>query len=90
MRTSFGSVAIGVGFHALFGELQPNWLPRAIATAFLLLAIALILLAERRAAAVTRRLSPHMIVTARPVNLRLFAAIIVFASLVLIAAIWLS
>lgn len=90
MRTSFGSVAIGVGFHALFNEIQPNWLPRAIATAFLLLAIALILLAERRAAAVTRRLSPHIIATARPVNFRLFAAIIVLASLALISALWLS
>jgi putative membrane protein len=70
--------------------MQPSWLPRAIATAFLLLAIALIMLAERRAAAVMDRLSPHVIVTARPVNLRLFAAVIVLGSASLIAAIWLA
>ena len=90
MRTSFGSIALGVGFHALFGEMQPSWLPRAIASCFLLLAIAMIILAERRAAAVIKRLSPHVIVTSRPVNLRLFAAVVVVAAFALIAAVWLG
>jgi putative membrane protein len=90
MRTSFGSVAIGIGFHALFGEMQPNWLPRTIATGFLLLAIALVISAEGRAAAVLRRLNAHVVVTSRPVNLRLFAAVIVVSAIALIAAIWLA
>ena len=64
MRTSLGSVAIGVGFHALFPRMEPAWLPRAIATGFLILAIAIVVLAERRAAAVMKRLSAHVVVTA--------------------------
>lgn len=90
MRTSFASLAIGVGFHALFAKMEPPWLPRAIATGFFLLAVVLIVLAERRAAAVMKRLSPHVVVTAKPVNFRLFAAIIGASSAVLVAAIWLG
>jgi putative membrane protein len=88
MRTSLACVAIGVGFHALFSHTQPPWIPRAIATAFLLLAVVVIELAERRATAVMRRLSPHVVVGARPVNLRLFSTAISIGAVALIAAIW--
>lgn len=89
MRTSIGAVAVGIGFHALFGKVEPSWVPKAIATAFLLLAILVILLAERRAAAVMDRLSPHVVATAKVVNLKLFAAATSISSAALIAAIWL-
>ena len=89
MRTALACVAIGVGFHALFLKMQPSWMPRAIATAFLLLAVIVIVSAQRRAAAVMRRLSAHVVVSAKQVNLRFFAAAISLSSLALIAAIWL-
>jgi putative membrane protein len=63
--------------------------PRAIATAFLLLGIVLVVLAERRAAAVMKRLSAHVVLTAKPMNLWLFTAIISLGAAALIAAIWL-
>ena len=89
MRTSLASVAIGVGFHALFPSLEPPWVPRAIATGFLLLAIAVIVLAERRAAAVMDRLSAHVVITAKAMNLGVFAAAISLGATALIATIWL-
>lgn len=89
MRTSLACVAIGVGFHALFHQMTPEWLPRAIATAFLLMAIIVIVLAERRASAVMERLNPHVVETAKPINLRLFSTIISLGSVALVAAIWL-
>lgn len=88
MRTSLGCVAIGVGFQGLFPAMEPAWVPRAIATGFLLLAVLVIILAERRAAAVLRRLSAHVVVTARVMNLRLFAVLVSLGSLALVAAIW--
>jgi putative membrane protein len=88
MRTALASVALGVGFHALFLTMQPTWLPRAIASSFLLLAILVIVLAERRAAAVMRRLDAHVVVTARAVNLRLFAVAASVGAAALIVAIW--
>lgn len=88
LRTGLAAVGIGVAFHVLFGEIDPPWIPRAIATIFLLLAILVVLLAERRAAAVTCRLEAHVVETARPMNLRLIAWAVVGATAALIAAIW--
>lgn len=90
MRTSLASVAIGVGFHALFPAMSPSWVPRAIATAFLLLAVAIIIMAERRAAAVMDRLSAHIVVTVKPMNLRTLAGAIAAGAIALICAIWLA
>ena len=90
MRTALAAIALGVGFHALFRAMEPDWLPRAIATAFLLLAIIIIISAERRAAAVMDRLGTHVVTTARPMNLRFLAAAVSLGSAALIAAIWLS
>ncbi|MEJ7777076.1 MAG: DUF202 domain-containing protein [Sphingomicrobium sp.] len=64
MSTSLACVAIGIGFNALFQKMQPVWVPRAIATGFLLLAILVIVSAERRASAVIKRLGAHVVVTA--------------------------
>lgn len=89
LRTGLAAVGIGVAFHVLFGEIQPPWVPRAIATIFLLLAILVVLLAERRATVMTRRLDAHVVETARPMNLRLIAGAVVVATAALIAAIWL-
>ena len=88
MRTSLACVAIGVGFHALFPKMEPWWVPRLIATAFLILAIVVIVSAERRAAAVLERLSAHVVVRARPINLRILTAAVALGSAALTAAIW--
>lgn len=88
MRTSLGCVAIGVGFLGLFSSSQPAWAPRGIATAFLLIAVLVMVMAERRATAVLKRLDPHVVVSAKVMNLRLFALLVTFGSLALIVAIW--
>ena len=88
MRTSLGCVAIGVGFQGFFPSMQPSWVPRAIATGFLILAMLVIILAERRASAVLRRLSSHVVIPARTMNLRLFTILICIGSVALMAAIW--
>lgn len=88
MRTSLGCVAIGVGFQGLFRSMEPAWVPKAIATAFLLLAVLVIVLAERRAAAVIERLRSHVVVTAKPMNLRLITVLVAAGALALVAAIW--
>ncbi len=88
MRTSLGCVAIGVAFQGLFSAMQPSWVPRAIATGFLILAVLVIVLAERRAAAVLERLSTHAIITAKVVYLRMFAILISLGAAALAIAIW--
>lgn len=89
MRTSLACIAIGVGFHALFNKIEPTWVPRLIATAFLVLAVLVIVLAERRACAVLSRLEAHTVRSARRVNLRLFAAIVSLGAAAFALVIWL-
>jgi putative membrane protein len=89
LRTGMAAVGVGLAFHVLFGELNPPWLPRAIATLFLGAALLIIWLAERRACAVIRRLKAHRVVAARLVNLRLISAAVSLGTLALAAAIWL-
>lgn len=89
MRTGMSAVGIALGFHALFNRMDPSWVPRSISTAFLVTAIFIFWSAERRAAAVCRRLDTHRIRGMHSVNLRLMAIVMTLAALALIAAIWL-
>jgi putative membrane protein len=89
MRTSLGCIGIAVGFHALFGSVEPRWLPQGIATLFLLLAIFIAWAAVRRAARLHQRLPAHLAETARPVNLALIAAAISLGAAGLAVAFWL-
>lgn len=89
MRTGFAAIGIGLGFNVLFEAMQPLWVPKAIATAFLLIGLYVIVIAERRACRVIARMDAHKVSEMKPANLRVIMAISVMATLTLIAAIWL-
>lgn len=88
MRTGLASVGIGLGFNALFGRLEPVWLPKALASAFVLVAIAIFFAAQARAATVARRLECHKAEPMRGLTMRLVAGGMIAASIGLGAAIW--
>ena len=88
MRTGFASIAVGLGFQALFEMLKPAWIPKGIASAFLLIAVFVFVSAERRAAAMTKRFHPHEVETFKLVNLRLITIAAAGATIALAAAIW--
>lgn len=87
-RTSLATVGIGLGFHVLFRDLEPVWVPKAIATLFIALGLVIIVMAERRASKVRNRLSAHRIKALAPLNLRLIAGIYGSGAVALIAALW--
>jgi putative membrane protein len=89
MRTGFAAIAVGVGFNALFNKMDPAWIPKAIATIFLLIGIVIFATAERRACSILARLHVHEVETVRTRNLRLITGAIILATLALIAALWL-
>lgn len=89
MRTGLTAVGIGLGFNALFGEMSPNWLPKAIATAFIMLGIYIFYIAQRNGCAVFKRLNAHKAEPMRGMNLRFVSAIMGIASVALIVGIWL-
>jgi putative membrane protein len=88
LRTGMAAVGVGLGFNALFGDLEPMWIPKGIATAFLLTAIFIFLSAERRARGTIGRLEPHQISAMKPVRLALLAWVMTGATSTLILAIW--
>ncbi len=89
LRTGLGAVAVGLAFQALFEKMQPAWVPKGIATAFLLMGILIFVLAERNARRVLKRLRPHEV---RPVGvptLQLLMWVLSAGAAALIAALWL-
>lgn len=89
MRTGMAAVGIGVAFNALFDAIEPRWIPKGIASIFLMLAIVVFISAERRACAVLSNLDAHQVTAARSVNLRLISYSLVVAAAMLLAAVWL-
>ena len=88
-RTGFAAVGIGLGFHALFLRMEPTWIPKTIATVFLLVGIYLFYSAERRACAVLTRLHAHKAEPEPNTHLRFVTYISIAAVCALIAAMWL-
>jgi putative membrane protein len=88
VRTGMAAVGIGLGFNALLDALQPAWVPKAIATAFLLIAVFIFVSAERRACGIMARLEAHQIRALKPINMRLLTSGLVAATLALGGAIW--
>ncbi|AKM08999.1 YidH family protein [Croceicoccus naphthovorans] len=89
MRTSFAAIGIGLAFKALFGELDPPWLARVIATIFILLAAFLAITAERRACRAVTRMKTHSVDSPDAPHLRYVAWAVAAGSVVLAIAIWL-
>ena len=88
MRTGLAAVGIGLGFNALFGKLEPAWLPKALASGFVVVAIAIFVAAQARAVTVARRLEEHKAEPMRGLTMRLVAGGMILASTGLGAAIW--
>jgi putative membrane protein len=87
-RTAYAAIGIGLAFNALFERMEPEWLPKAIATGFLLIACAIFLLSERRSQRVLSRLSQHQVPALGAWKLRLIAWSGAAGALALAAAIW--
>lgn len=88
-RTAMAAIGIGLAFNALFNAMEPDWAPKAIASVFILLAIFLIYMAERRACAISNRLDTHSVKDMSTMNIRLIAVAIGLGATALIAGIWL-
>lgn len=88
IRTAFASIGIGLGFRALFGELEPTWLPRGIASMFIAFAIFLALAAERRACASLARMNTHALNKPDTPQYKLLAYGVAAGAAVLIGALW--
>lgn len=90
MRTGLAAIGVGVGFSALFQTIEPAWLPRAVASLFLLMGAGIIFSAQGRACAIVTKMEAHYVRTTRPMNFRLIGRTTLLATAALLAAIWLA
>ena len=88
LRTAFAAIGIGIAFHALFGDLEPPWLARSIATLFIILGASIAFTAERRACRTFSRLSTHQASRPRTPNIRWMSWSVIIGALALIAGLW--
>ena len=89
LRTGYAGIGIGLAFNALFSRVEPPWIPKLIASTFLLVAIVIFVTAERRACAVLARLHTHRVLAVKTAGIRIISFASIAATAALIAAIWL-
>ncbi|MXO65463.1 YidH family protein [Altericroceibacterium endophyticum] len=88
MRTAFAAIGIGLAFRAVFGDFDPPWLARAVATLFIILGGMIALSAQHRASKTFRRLSTHQVDAPDLPNLRWLSWSVALGALILIAGLW--
>lgn len=89
LRTAFAAIGIGLGFRALFGELQPPYLAKIIATVFIVIGGLVAHSAQRNACATLTRLSPHEIDAPRTLHMRWLSHIVSAGAVVVAISLWL-
>lgn len=89
LRTGYAGIGIGLAFNALFSRVDPPWIPKLIATVFLLIAVVIFIAAERRACAVFTRLETHQVKSVKVSSVRAITIASVLATAGLIGAMWL-
>lgn len=87
-RTAFASLGLGLGFNALFGKVEPEWVARAIATAFILLGIYIQWQARAKACHTLSTLHSHTIQAHGTKSYTVMMWAVVIAGTALIVAIW--
>lgn len=88
LRTAFAAIGIGLAFRAVFGDFDPPWLAKAIATLFVLLGASIAFTGGKRAMRTFSRLSSHEADPIETPNIRWMSWSIIVGSLVLIAGFW--
>ena len=88
MRTGLAAVGIGLGFNALFGKLEPAWLPKAIATLFIGIGIFIFWAAQRKACSALQRLNSHKAEPVKGTDMRLIASLMTVGSAAFGVAVW--
>lgn len=88
LRTAFAAIGIGLGFRALFGAMEPAWLPKSIATMFILAGAWLAWNAQHRTRQTMKRLESHKFDAISKPDFRLLAYAVILGSLILAGGLW--
>ncbi|MGC3938878.1 YidH family protein [Roseobacter sp. EG26] len=88
MRTGMACVALAIGLKAVFAPFEPTWIPKTVASAFILTAVFIFWAARRQACATLARLNENT-AQAQPVRyITTLSVILSIASLMTGAILW--
>ncbi|MCO6383903.1 MAG: DUF202 domain-containing protein [Vannielia sp.] len=88
MRTGLGAVAVAIGLKAVFGDFDPTWAAKAVASLFILAALVIFWFAQRNARRTHHRLEDHAAEPMGHTHFTLVAAIFAFASAAVGFVLW--
>ncbi len=89
MRTGMASVALALGLKAVFGDFDPTWAAKAVATLFVALAIFVFWSAWLGACRANRRLNEHRTDSASNGTMTVIAAVLSVAAATTGVVLWL-
>ena len=81
IRTGLASVAVALGLHALFGQFEPTWVPKLLASLFILTAVVIFLSAWLGTRRTQKRMHGHDARSPNQTALLTITAILVTVSL---------
>ncbi len=88
IRTAFAAIGIGLAFRVLFGELDPPWLAKGLASLFIAFAVFLSLSAYKRAVASLERMHPHVLERPDIPSFKWLSYGVALGAALLIAGLW--
>ncbi len=76
MRTGMASVAVALGLRALFRPFEPDWVPKAVATIFILVAVLIFWAAWYNARRSQARMTEHVTESQSTIRISLIAGLL--------------
>jgi putative membrane protein len=88
MRTALAAVAVAIGLKAVFGEFQPTWAARTVASVFIAGAVFIVWSAHGAARSTTRRMDDHAVQSQDTRAMTIIAVVLTLGSLATAAILW--
>ena len=88
IRTAMACVAVAIGLKAVFGELQPTWAAKLVASIFILAALYMLWATRNRAARTAKRMDQHDARSLPTSRMTVIAALLAVASVATGAVLW--
>lgn len=89
MGSGMGLIGLGLGLRALFGEFSPSWVPKLMATFFMILAIVVVQGAKRRMCGAINRMHANWVKEPSTKGLEIVATGISAGAIMVGVGIWL-
>ncbi|MCP1167798.1 YidH family protein [Limimaricola litoreus] len=89
MRTGMAALAVAIGLKAVFGEFEPTWLAKAVATIFIVTAVLIFVAAAHEARRAQRRISSHVAEAQGARRMLILAVMLSLGGLATSAILWL-